>query len=349
VAAVPDQTRDATARRVPDFFVVGAPKSGTTSLYWMLRQHPQIFMPDLKEPQFLASDAPARDVYYARALPGSADKRPRPIPRPRTLEDYLALFADAAPGQRVGESSTFYLLSRDAATRIAELAPDARIIAILREPVSFLRSLHLTALLISYETEKSLSKAMSLEAARREGRRVPRHAPRPQLLQYSEHVRYVEKLRRFEERFPPGHVQALIYDDLWGDTDAIVHRVLRFLEVDEDYPIHRVNTNVTRRAVRSPRLKAALESLAAWRGPPRAGRAEQLLRRTVRGARRRAVMGDAPAMDDQFALELRRRLRSEVVALSDHLGRDLVALWGYDAVADAAPEQAQTASRDSAG
>jgi Sulfotransferase family len=324
---------------------VGAPKSGTTSLYWMLRQHPQIFLPDLKEPQFLASDAPARDIYYARALPGSADKRPRPMPRPRTLEDYLALFADAESGQRAGECSTFYLLSRDAADRIAELSPQARIIAVLREPVSFLRSLHLTALLISYETETSLSKAMSLEADRREGRHVPRTAPRPQVLQYSEHVRYVEKLRRFEERFPDGHVQVLIYDDLWGDTQAVVRQVLRFLEVDDDYPIQRVSTNVTRRAVRSPRLKAALESVASWRGPPRAGRAEQLLRRAVRAARRRTVMGDAPTMDEQFALGLRRRFKSEVVALSAHLGRDLVGLWGYDGVADAPPEQAHAPPR----
>jgi hypothetical protein len=329
---VADRPLKANGRRVPDFFIVGAPKSGTTSLYWMLRQHPQIYLPDLKEPQFLASDAPARPIYYARALPGAADRRPRPIERPRTMDAYLDLFTAAQPGQRAGESSTFYLLSRDAAMRIAELAPQARIIAILREPVSFLRSLHLTALLISYETESDLRRAMSLEQARGEGRQIPARAPRPAILQYSEHVRYVEKLRRFEQRFPDGHVQVLIYDDLWGDTDAAVRRVLRFLEVDEEYPIRPAKTNVTRRAVRSPRLKGLLESVAAWRGPPRASRAERLLRKGVRLVRRQAVMGDAPPLDQEFAAELRRRFKPEVVALSEHLGRDLVSLWGYDRV-----------------
>jgi hypothetical protein len=281
-------------------------------------------MPDLKEPQFLASDAPAR--------PELSDKLPREIKKPHTLDAYLALFDGAQPGQRVGESSTFYLWSRTAATRIAELQPEARIIAILREPVSFLRSLHVTFLLISYETERNLQKAMSLEAARREGKHIPRHSSRPQLLQYSEHVRYVEQLRRYHDRFGPERVLVLIYDDLWGDTQAVIRRVLQFLEVDDDYPIKRVNTNITKRAVRSPRLKNLLESLGAWRGPPRATRIEQLTRNAVRQIRRRVVMGDAPALDEDFAMELRRRFKGEVVALSDYLGRDLVSLWGYDKV-----------------
>jgi hypothetical protein len=290
----------------------------------MLRQHPQIFMPELKEPQFLASDALPR--------PELSDKLPRETKRPHTLEDYLALFDDARPGQRVGESSTFYLFSHTAAARIAELQPQARIIAILREPVSFLRSLHVTFLLIAYETERNLQKAMSLEAARREGKHIPRHSARPQLLQYSDHVRYVEQLRRYEDRFGPEHVLVLIFDDLWGDTNGTIRRVLQFLEVDDDYPIKRVNTNVTKRAVRSPRLRDVLESIAIWRGPPRSSRIEQLPRRAARLIRRRVMMGDTPSLDESFALELRRRYKGEVVALSDYLGRDLVSLWGYDKV-----------------
>jgi hypothetical protein len=290
----------------------------------MLRQHPQIYMPALKEPQFLVSDAPAR--------PELADKLPREIKKPHTLEDYLALFDDAQPGQRVGESSTFYLWSRDAAARIAELQPEARIIAILREPVSFLRSLHLTFLLISYETERNLQKAMSLEAARREGKHIPRFSARPQLLQYSDHVRYVEQLRRYEDRFGAGRVLVLVFDDLWGDTQAAIRRVLRFLEVDDEYPINRVNTNITKRAVRSPKLKNLLESIAAWRGPPRAARIEPLARNAARLIRHRFVFGEQPTLDEGFAMELRRRFKGEVVALSDYLGRDLVTLWGYDKV-----------------
>src|SRR5438067_10190697 len=118
-------------RRVPDFFIVGHHKSGTTALYEMLRSHPQIYMPTLKEPRYFASDLRAQ---FEPVKTGRI---------PATLEDYLALFDDAKPDQVMGEASPSYLRSRAAARAIAEVQPAARIIAILREPASFLRSLHL--------------------------------------------------------------------------------------------------------------------------------------------------------------------------------------------------------------
>ncbi|MGD1059571.1 MAG: sulfotransferase, partial [Solirubrobacteraceae bacterium] len=137
----------ATGARLPDFFIIGQSKSGTTALYEILREHPQIYMPTVKEPVFMASDHHAG---LWRTVPT----------RPRTLEDYLALFADAGPGQRVGEASSVYLWSRDAAANIAEVQPDAKIIAILREPASFLRSLHLQMLQNHVETEKDFGRAI---------------------------------------------------------------------------------------------------------------------------------------------------------------------------------------------
>ncbi len=137
--------------RVPDFFIVGHHKSGTTALYEMLKRHPQIFMPDLKEPRFFAGDLPARlEPPTARRLPA-------------TLEEYLALFADARPDQRAGEASPSYLRSHAAAGAIARLAPDARIIAILREPASFVRSMHLQLVQSHVETERDLAKALAAE------------------------------------------------------------------------------------------------------------------------------------------------------------------------------------------
>src|SRR5271165_2588043 len=123
---------ETTARgRVPDFFIVGQPKAGTTALYQMLSQHPQIFMSDLKEPRFLADDMRSRFT------------NPRGRPLPQTLEQYLSLFEGAGDDQRLGEATPMYLWSRTAAERISQLQPSARIIAILREPASLLRSLHL--------------------------------------------------------------------------------------------------------------------------------------------------------------------------------------------------------------
>ena len=90
---------------MPDFFIVGHPKSGTTALYEMLRRHPQIYMPDLKEPRFFASDLRVR---FQRRAPDPS----HPSALPQTFEEYLALFDAAGLDQRVGEASPLYLMSR---------------------------------------------------------------------------------------------------------------------------------------------------------------------------------------------------------------------------------------------
>src|SRR4029077_18962410 len=97
----------------------------------MLRRHPQIYMPDAKEPWFFSTDMRPRF------------QPPRAGKLPQTLEEYKSLFADAREDQIAGDASASYLWSRPAANGIADVQPSARIIAILREPASFLRSLHM--------------------------------------------------------------------------------------------------------------------------------------------------------------------------------------------------------------
>jgi hypothetical protein len=311
--------------RAPDFFIVGHAKSGTTALYEMLRPHPQIYMSDVKEPWFFATDMRARFQPW-RAGDG-----------PQTLEEYLALFKGAGPEQRVGEASSSYLWSRTAASRIAEVNPDARIIAILREPASFLRSLHLQLLQNHVEVKKDFRKAISLEDARRQGRHVPRRSHRPQMLQYSDHVRYVEQLRRYHALFPPDRVLVLIYDDFRRDNEAVLRTVLRFLEVDDTWPIKVMTTNQSVR-VRSQQLDDLVHAVSVGRGPVtvaakaaiKALAPRELRRKLLQFTRLRIVQSEPPPPDERFMLELRRRFKAEVVALSEYLDRDLVSLWGYD-------------------
>jgi hypothetical protein len=312
--------------RVPDFFIVGHHKSGTSALYEMLKGHPQVFLSDLKEPRYMASDMRERF------------RQPRERRHPQTLDEYLALFAGARPEQRAGEASATYLWSRTAAERIAQLQPAARMIAILREPASFLHSLHMTYLRGHVESEKDLRKALALEEARREGRHVPRRSHLPQLLQYSEHVRYVEQLRRYHDHFPREQVLVLIYDDFRADNEATVRDVLRFLEVDDTRPVEVIETNVTKRTVRSHLADDVVYSVSHGRGPLARVAKQAVKTLTTRGlrhgaigaARRRLVLADAPEPDERLMLELRRRFKPEVAALSEYLDRDLVALWGYD-------------------
>ncbi|HWX74449.1 MAG TPA: sulfotransferase [Solirubrobacteraceae bacterium] len=319
--------RRSSRERLPDFFIVGQPKSGTTALYQMLRGHPQIFMPNTKEPGFLAAELQVR-------------KPPRPREEVLTYEDYVRLFEAAAPAQRVGEATPFYLWSRTAAGRIAELQPGARIIATLREPASLLRSLHLLLMKIYVETEPDLRKALALEEPRRSGSSVPADTYWPDLLMYSEQVRYVEQLRRYDSLFPPEQVLVLIYDDFRRDNEGTVRRVLRFLDVQDGLPIRPVEANPTVR-VRSQRLHHLLHAVTVGRGPLSAGVKRAVKTLTPQRVRRSAltatqnhvVFGDPHPPDDDYMIELRRHFKGEVEALSEYLDRDLLSLWGYDRLA----------------
>ncbi len=314
-------------RRIPDFFIVGHPKCGTTALYEMLRRHPQIFMPDFKEPRFFASDLPSR----LQISPSSV--------LPETLDDYLALFDAARPEQRVGEASPSYLRSSAAARAIAELQPDARIIAILREPASFLRSLHLEFLRNRFETETDLGRAIALEPSTPPSTVAPGSPGAPRRPRYTDRVRYVEQLRRFHDAFPAEQVLVLIYDDFRRDNEATVRAVLRFLDVDDTRPIEAIEANPSA-GVRSVRLDDWVRALYAERNPvTRAMKAtvkaitpRQIHGDLFRAIRRRLVYGRPSPPDEQFMNELRRRFKPEVVALSEYLDRDLVTLWGYDSV-----------------
>ncbi len=310
-------------RRRPDFFVVGHAKCGTTALYEMLRRHPQIYMPALKEPQYLS-----RALHYRQ---GSARL---PAQRPHTLEAYLSLFADAPPDQRAGEASTDYLRSTATAARIRELQPDARIVAIFREPVEFLRSLHLQLLQVGAETEPDFGAALELESSRRED--VLRGEGHKALL-YSEHVRYAEQLRAYRACFPPEQLLTLIYDDFRSDNARALRQVLGFLGVDEAAQLEPVSANPTVR-VRSRSGEQLLHGISVGRGP-----GSRALRRAIKmvtservrggalhAARRAVVDREPPPPDERTVAELRRRFKGEVVAAGECLDRDLVSLWGYD-------------------
>ena len=325
MTASSEQARLATEQssQVPDFFIVGHAKSGTTALYEMLRRHPQIYMPELKETRYFARELHPRS---------QAGKRKQPD----TLAEYLALFAAAEPAQRTGEASPSYIRSDEAAARIAQLRPDARIIAILREPASFLRSLHLQLLRAHVETETDLRRAIALEETRR--REKEHGGGVHQGLLYSEHVRYVAQLQRLRAAFPSEQMLVLIYDDFRADNEGTVRRVLRFLDVDETVPIELTEANPTE-SLRSPRIYRLVRSLYLGKGP--AARAIKLATKTLTPRRlrhqaialqRRAQRGKPSPPDQALMLELRGRFKGEVLALSEYLDRDLVTLWGYDGV-----------------
>jgi Sulfotransferase family len=292
----------------------------------MLRRHPQVYMPDCKEPWFFASELHVRTP-------------PRPEGTPSTLEEYLALFDGARPEQLAGEASALYLWSQTAASAIAEVQPDARIIAILREPSSFLLSLHLQLLETYVETESDLRRALALEDERRQGKSIPRYTYWPQALLYSDYVRYTEQLRRYHAVFAPEQILVLIYDDFRRDNEATVRAVLRFLQLDDSLPLQVTEANPTVRA-RSQRLYELVHAVGVGRGPVSLAVKATIKALTPRWLRRRAfyatqrhmVFAEPRPPDEDLMSELRARFKEEVSSLGEYLDRDLVSLWGYDRV-----------------
>jgi hypothetical protein len=320
-----DLTRpEGFAGTIPDFFVVGHPKCGTTALHQMLKVHPEIYMPDGKEPWFFAEELHE----------GTA---PRPEGTPRTLTEYAEWFTGARPGQIVGEATAYYLWSQTAAANIARVNPQARIVAILREPASFLHSLHLQMLEVYTEVETDLGRAMALETERRAGRSIPRYTYFPRMLLYSEFVRYAAQLQRLHAAFPPEQVKILIYDDFRADNVATVQDVRRFLGVDDSDPVQALEANPTVRP-RSQLLNELVHAVSVGRGPVshalkaavKAVTPQGPRRLAVRALKRRAVFAPALPPDERVLRDLRVRYKEEVVAASEYLGRDLVKLWGYD-------------------
>lgn len=321
VSTADDAADSITARRLPDFFIVGHEKCGTTALYRILRSHPQIYMPELKEPRFFTRD------------PDSPQQGVGPYPR--TLDAYVDLFADAGVEQLAGEASPQYIRSPKAAERIAAVQPQARAIAILREPVSFLRSFHLACVREGLETQRDLGKALALEDERREGRSIPRGCRAPGRLLYSEHVRYAEQLSRFDRALSPDRVHVVVYDDLRRENERTARATLSFLGVDETLAIDISNSaGRARKAVRSGRthrLALALKRARRRRGgSPGVLRALDLAPAWLEGAARRVMYSPPSPIDAKLAAELRDRFRPEVAALGDRLGRNLLREWGYE-------------------
>ena len=165
---------------VPSFFIVGAPKCGTTSLNDYLRQHPGIFIPERKELHHFGSDL----RFFKSARP--------------THGEYLANFAPAQPDQIAGEASVWYLFSQLAAQEIHDFCPAAKIIIMLRSPADMLHSLHSQYLFESNEDLADFAAALAAEEDRGQGRRLPPGSNYREGLLYRRVARFAEHyLRHF--------------------------------------------------------------------------------------------------------------------------------------------------------
>jgi hypothetical protein len=291
----------------PDFFIVGAPKSGTTAMYEYLRAHPQLFMPERKELRFFGSDLEIRD----RSQLG--------------MDEYLAFFAGSGAARRIGTAYVWYLFSQRAAAEIHEFAPNAEIIAMLRNPIEMVWSLHSEHLFNGNEDIRDFTGALDAEPDRRQGRRIPAHAHLPQGLLYSQVPRYAEQLERYFTTFGRDRVHAIVYDDFAADVRSSYRSALSFLGVDADFSPPAFEVINANKRTRSEWFRQFLAR------PPELPR--RLIRTVVPASVRRAAYERAKRMNiaatrrEPMSPATRERLRRvfepEVERLSLLLDRDL--------------------------
>jgi hypothetical protein len=291
----------------PDFFIVGAPKCGTTAMYSYLQAHPQVFMPFHKEPLYFGADLHRR---YGQL----------------TEEQYLNLFSEARPDQRAGEASAWYLYSTSAAAEIAAFSPNADIIVMLRNPVDVMYAQHSQLLFNRTENIVDFGDALEAEADRRAGRRLPPGPLRPENLFYRDMVRFADQLERYVTRFGRDRVHVIIHDDLRADTPAEYRRLLKFLKVDADFQPSFELKNTNKR----PRSAGLQQLIYAPPGPLR--RLGPRLRRSrLAHALRDAVVAlnsrgePRREMEPGLRARLTDELRPDIGRLGALIGRDLSA------------------------
>ena len=200
----------------PTFFIVGAPKSGTTSLYGYLKVHPDIFMSPVKEPFYFCPDITIED-------------------RIDDYSTYLALFQDARHEKQLGESSVWYLYSTQAARLIHDFNPQAKIIIMLRSPVEMMYSLYNHYRYDGLESLPTFSDALAAEPDRKAGRKLPINRKAREILFYREVGSYAEQVKRYIDVFYRQQVHVIIHDDFKKDTKAVYQDTLRFLGVDDSF------------------------------------------------------------------------------------------------------------------
>jgi Sulfotransferase domain len=295
----------------PSFFIVGAPKCGTTALCKYLNRHPDIFVPPLKELNFFDLDIKSNK-------------------KANNLQEYLNFFAEGE-GKVCGEGSPTYLRSEKAAQEIYNFNPDAKIIIMLREPVSLLYSLHSQNLYNgSSEDIKDFKQALEAESDRKSGKRIPKICVNPQDLYYRDVVKFTEQIERYFNFFGKEKVKIILFDDFQKDTNGVYQEILVFLGVNPVFEtaFQKINSN---KQVRNTTLQQIIKRppsklleigkyfIPLSRKQRRAlleGMKERLKRLNTQRTSR-------PPLDGEFRQQLQQELAPEIKRLSQLIDRDL--------------------------
>lgn len=298
----------------PDFFLVGAPRCGTTALTNWLKRHPNVCFSKPKEPHYFTKVEPL-------------------LPNADVRLDYVEAnywHYDPAVHRRLGEGSVSTLYSPEAITRILSFNPDAKFVAVVRNPMGMLPSYHALLLYYMDEEVEDFERAWRLQGERAGGSSLPRRCTDPRLLQYADMARlgkHVETLFRVARR---DRCLVIVYDDLVSDPAAGYRSVLEFLGLDWYEPDFR-RRNESRsyrhrwlhRLIYRPPLVDPEKLVRFVAGRTRKGGSSFWKRRRKRLIQWNTVPRRPPELSPELRAEIRAVLAADIERLEKLLDRDL--------------------------
>lgn len=207
---------------LPNFVIIGAPKCGTTSIFYYLKQHPQVYLPNRKELHYFSYEQLARNSY------GPGDKSTL-LALCSTSEQYREYYSSVGSQKAIGEVSPSYLYYAETAERIKEEVGDVKIIAILRNPKEKAFSQYMHLVRENRETLSFYDALMIEEERRKQGW--------SDIWSYAESTLYSEKIKKFQNVFGTSNVMVLFFEDFISSPKESMREVFKFINVDEKHSV----------------------------------------------------------------------------------------------------------------
>jgi hypothetical protein len=307
---------------LPNFFIVGAPKAGTTSLYHHLRGHPDVYMSPMKETSYFADEIRFEKlVPELQAVGRRSSRELRSYLDSPTLDDrfggiitewsdYLRLFEQVANEAAIGEATPGYLWSPTAVRKIAKTFPNAKIIMILRNPIERAFSQFLQ---MSNTGSYALSFDEHIEACLRNRRTDQLSMVYP----FLEYGLYGEQVQRYRDAFPPSQIGIWLYEETL--VPGFLRAVYEFLGVDGNFVPDTTQRHLEQRIPRIPYVNRLLSRPGVGAGLKRCipARIRPMVQRAIYRPRR------SMAMSSHAREALLAFYREDVLTLGMKLGKDL--------------------------
>ena len=210
---------------LPNFLIFGAAKSGTTSLQMYLKQHPEVFFPDYKEPNFYALEG-----YDLPRLGPAPPEVMQALIYSRSIVDrehYESLFLNPSGAKASGEASVRYLYFKEAPEKISQEIPNVKLIAVLREPVSRLYSHY------CMNRQYQLEPLELLEAVEAEDERIQKDWGWD--WHYKGLGMYSAQLQRYFDRFDRSQIKVFFYEEFQKEPQRVIRECFEHLSVNPDF------------------------------------------------------------------------------------------------------------------